>query len=214
MSAPVTLIVIAKAPRPGRSKTRLCPPCTPEQAARLAESALEDTLSAVSATPGVRRVVALDGPPGRWLGPGFDVVPQGGGGLDERLATAFAAVGGPALLIGMDTPQVSPALLRSAVDELVAAGPRGAVLGPALDGGYWAIGLPAPHADAFRGVPMSEPITGAAQRARLAERGYEVVPLPPQRDVDTIADARAVAAAAPATRFARALRALDLEAAA
>jgi rSAM/selenodomain-associated transferase 1 len=214
MSKSVTLIVIAKAPRPGRSKTRLCPPCTPRQAAWLAECALVDTLRAVAATPAARHVLALDGPPGRWLIPGVEVVPQGDGGLDERLATAFAAARTPALLVGMDTPQVSPELLRRAAAALLAAGPRGAVLGPALDGGYWAIGLPGPDAGVFRGVPMSEPTTGAAQRARLAERGYEVELLPRLRDVDTIADARAVAAAAPATRFAGALAGLESWAAA
>jgi glycosyltransferase A (GT-A) superfamily protein (DUF2064 family) len=99
------LLVIAKAPEPGRSKTRLCPPCSPEQAAALAEAALTDTLRAVAATPADERVLVLDGTPGDWLPEGFRVVPQRGDGLDERLAAAFADAGGPALLIGMDTPQ-------------------------------------------------------------------------------------------------------------
>lgn len=85
-----TLLVIAKEPRPGRVKTRLTPPFTPEEAAGLAEASLADTLHAVAATPATRRVLVLDGAPGPWLPPGFDVVAQCAGGLDERLAEAFA----------------------------------------------------------------------------------------------------------------------------
>src|SRR5919204_2861516 len=97
------LIVIAKAPLPGRSKTRLSPPLTLEAAARLAEAALRDTLACVAGVAAARRVVALDGEPGDWLPAGFEVVPQRGNGLDERLAAAFEEVGEPAVLIGMDT---------------------------------------------------------------------------------------------------------------
>lgn len=100
-----TLLVIAKEPRPGRVKTRLTPPFTPREAALLAEAALVDTLRTVAATPASRHVLVLDGTPGRWLPPGFDVEPQCAGGLDERLAAAFAGCEGPTLLIGMDTPR-------------------------------------------------------------------------------------------------------------
>jgi rSAM/selenodomain-associated transferase 1 len=201
-----TLVVIAKAPRPGRSKTRLCPPCTPRQAATLARAALADTLDAVRATPAVRHVLVLDGEPGDWLPSGFEVVAQRGGGLDERLANAFEDVGGPALLIGMDTPQVTPLDLSAGLTALERLGVD-AVLGPAPDGGYWAIGLREADPRAFLGVPMSTASTCGAQRARLTSLGLRVRALPPLRDVDRIADARAVAALAPAGRFARALAA-------
>jgi len=112
------VIVLAKAPAPGRSKTRCSPPCTLEQAAELAAAALHDTLAAVAATPARRHVVALDGPAGSWLPAGFDVVAQRGHDLDERLAAAFTDVGGPALLIGMDTPQVSAQILVEAQTTL------------------------------------------------------------------------------------------------
>ena len=202
------LVVIAKAPVAGRSKTRLTPPCTPAQAAALAEAALADTLHAVAETPAPRRVVVVEGEPGAWLPGGFEVIAQRGGGLDDRLANAFADVGGPALLIGMDTPQVTPALLEFAAAALQADG-MGAALGLARDGGYWAIGLREPDAALFAGVPMSEPTTGAAQRARLDAAGLRVATLPELRDVDTIADARAVAALAPESRFAQALAAVS-----
>jgi rSAM/selenodomain-associated transferase 1 len=198
------LVVIAKAPRAGHSKTRLCPPCTPRQAAALARAALADTLEAVRSTPATRHVLVLDGEPGDWLPPGFEVVPQRGSGLDERLAHAFADVGTPALLIGMDTPQVTPRDLREGLARLAEPG-ADAVLGPAPDGGYWAIGLREPDPRAFLGVPMSTARTCRAQRARLARLGLRLRELAALRDVDRIADARAVAALAPSGRFARAL---------
>jgi hypothetical protein len=198
----VTLLVIAKQPVPGRVKTRLVPPCTHQQAAALAEASLADTLHTVLTVPARRRVLVLDGTPGPWLPPGFDIVPQCGGPLDERLAAAFAAVRGPALLIGMDTRQVTTALLT--IDWNGAD----AVFGPADDGGFWALGLRAPDPALLRGVPMSTPGTGAAQRARLLAAGLRVTDLPQLRDVDTAADALAVARQAPRSRFAARAREL------
>jgi glycosyltransferase A (GT-A) superfamily protein (DUF2064 family) len=197
-----TLLVIAKQPVPGRVKTRLVPPCTHEQAASLAEAALADTLHTVLLAPARRRVIVLDGRPGPWLPSGFDVVAQCGGPLDERLAAAFAAVRGPALLIGMDTPQVTPDLL--AVDWQAAD----AVFGPAADGGFWALGLRVPDPALLRGVPMSTTSTGTIQRARLVAAGLRVADLRQLRDVDTATDAVAVARQAPRSRFAARAREL------
>ncbi|MQS10682.1 TIGR04282 family arsenosugar biosynthesis glycosyltransferase, partial [Streptomyces alkaliphilus] len=101
-------MVIAKEPVPGRVKTRLTPPYTPRQAARLAEASLTDTLRTGLRIPARRRVLALAGRPGPWLPPGWEVVPQGTGGLDERIATALTRCSGPTLLLGMDTPQITP----------------------------------------------------------------------------------------------------------
>ena len=108
-------------------------------------------------------------------------------------------LGGPGLQIGMDTPQVTPALLEGALEAL---GPTGAVLGPALDGGWWGLGLHRPERAAFLGVPMSTARTGAAPLRRLAFLGSSVGLLPALRDVGRFGDALAVAA--PATRFAAA----------
>ncbi|AWW36081.1 MULTISPECIES: TIGR04282 family arsenosugar biosynthesis glycosyltransferase [Streptomyces] len=191
-----TLLVIAKEPLPGRVKTRLTPPFTPRQAAELAEASLADTLHTVAATPAARRVLVLDGAPGPWLPPGFDVVAQCAGGLDERLADAFARCAGPALLIGMDTPQVTPELLTVDFADC------DAYFGPARDGGFWALGLAEPDPRLLRGVPMSTPTTGRVQRERLVAAGLRVRDLPRLRDVDTADDARAVAALAPRGRFA------------
>ncbi|MFD3920882.1 DUF2064 domain-containing protein [Streptomyces sp. NPDC058595] len=211
MTSPATtLLVIAKEPLPGRVKTRLTPPFSPADAARLAEAALTDTLRTVRALPARRRVLVLEGRPGPWLPPGFDVVPQCAGGLDERLAAAFESCTGPTLLVGMDTPQITAALLAPAL------GPAGwngcdAWFGPAVDGGFWALGLAAPESappDLIRGVPMSVPETGAVQRRRLVDAGLTVRDLPPLRDVDSAADAEYVASAAPHGRFAATLRRL------
>jgi rSAM/selenodomain-associated transferase 1 len=200
------IVVIAKSPQPGRVKTRLTPPCSPEQAARLAGAALSDTLAAAARTGATRRVLVLDGEPGPWVPRGFDVVPQRGDGLAERLAAAFEDVAQPAFLVGMDTPQVTTRLLDAGLGALSRSD---AAFGAALDGGYWGIGLRRPDPAAFAGVPMSEATTGLAQRVRLAELGLRTAVLPPLRDVDTIADAHAVAAEAPGSRFAAALARIE-----
>lgn len=193
------LLVMAKAPVAGRAKTRLCPPCTPAEAAAIAEAALADTLDAVAACGARRRIVALDGDPGDWLPPGFEVIPQVEGGLDVRLAAAWAMAGGAGVQIGMDTPQVTAELLDGA---LAALGAAGAAIGPAVDGGWWAIGLRRPDARVFLGVPMSTGGTGAAQRARLDALGLSVTTLPALVDLDTVADLPAVTASGTAVRTA------------
>ncbi len=217
------VLVVAKAPVPGRVKTRLCPPLSFDEAAAVAAAALADTLAAVAACHADRRIIALDGAPGPWLPAGFEVIPQRGGGLDERLANAWGEAlfraGGPGVQIGMDTPQVTAAELHGllAVVDGAASKQRRAVLAPAEDGGWWAIGFPgcgaAPGrvnpgrspdpAAVFTGVPMSTPWTGVAQERRLRRLGYDVVAGPVRRDIDTAADLLAMAAAAPATRTAR-----------
>ena len=203
------LLVLAKAPVAGRVKTRLCPPCTPDEAAALARACLLDTIEAVAATPAASRTVVLDrtGWPARTPLPvgGLAVVDQRGDGLDRRLAAAFEDTARPrtaSILIGMDTPHVTPARLIRAVRLLSDAD---AVLGPADDGGWWLLGLRDPgHAAALIGVPMSRPETGAVTRTALRARGLRIATTETLRDVDTADDARHVAALAPRSRFAAA----------
>lgn len=201
----VVLAVLAKAPVPGRVKTRLCPPCSPTEAALLARAALEDTLEAVLATAGTRPVVVLDGEAGDWLPPGVPVVAQRAGDLGDRLQGALDDVGSPVIVVGMDTPQLTPALLAGAATALLAPGVD-AVLGPAADGGYWSIGVRGPCPGLFVGVPMSLDTTARDQRARMRELRLRWSELAVLRDVDGIADAREVALATPGSRFARALQ--------
>lgn len=198
-----SLILLAKEPRPGRTKTRLCPPCSPDQAASVATAALADTLDAVRSVDDARPVLVLEGERPDFVPGDVEVVPQREGSHAERIAGAFSDVGGPALLIGMDTPQVTPPLLAEGIAAL--ARPDDAVFGAAADGGWWALGLPAPRPELVLGIPTSTDSTGARQRARLHEAGYRVHELPVLRDVDTWDDAVEVAGLVRDGRFGRAV---------
>lgn len=205
------VLVIAKAPVPGRVKTRLTPPFTPYEAATLAEAALTDTLSAVGQARVARRVLALDGTPGPWLPAGFDVVQQRGDGLDERIANALldACSGAPLplVLIGMDTPQVTPELLAVAAEPLVSDS-ADATFGFAEDGGFWLLGLRVVNPALLLGVPMSQPDTGSHQLLRLERAGLRIELVPELTDVDTAEEAARIAAQIPESGFARRLAAL------
>ena len=172
------VVVIAKAPVPGRVKTRLTPPYTPHEAARLAEAALADTLQAAARAPFARHVLALAGasaalrgprpagsPRAGWLPPGFEVTGQRGDGLDERIAAAldeaYAQLAVPVVLIGMDTPQVTPGLLESVARPL-ARGEADAVFGPARDGGFWLLGLRRPIPASSWASPCRRPTRAGA----------------------------------------------------
>jgi glycosyltransferase A (GT-A) superfamily protein (DUF2064 family) len=208
----VDLVVLAKEPVPGHVKTRLCPPCSPAEAAGVAAAALADTLDAALGSGADRVVLALDGRPGVWCPPGVVVVGQGRGTLDRRLAHAWSQVSGhgPALQVGMDTPQVSAAELDRAMSALIDRGVD-AVLGPATDGGWWALGMRRPRPEAVLGVPTGRPDTGARQVARLVALGLRTRLLDPQTDIDTWPDALAAADRAPGTRVAVAVRSLATE---
>ena len=213
---PLHVLVMAKAPVPGMVKTRLCPPCTPREAAAIAEAALADTLEAVTGCAAERKVVALDGAPGPWLAAGIEVIPQRGNRFDQRLANAWGDIrsltGGWGVQIGMDTPQINARLLDDQLAALSAPsaqadGQRTAVLGGAEDGGWWLIGLPGTDPRlVFRGVPMSTARTGAAQARRLRSLGLHVAAAPELCDIDTIADLRAVTAGIPHHRVTAAAR--------
>jgi len=213
---PVTVIVIAKEPVPGKVKTRLTPPFSPHEAARLAQAALADTLNAVTAAPVAGRVVALAGHAGPWMPDGFTVMPQRGNGLDERLAAAFsdayAIARQPMILVGMDTPQLTAKLLADAALPLI-SGEADACFGPAADGGYWLLGLQAPNWSLLHGVPMSRSDTGQVQLRRLMDSGLRVAMLPELTDVDDAEDAAKIAAEFPACRFARVYQLTAAEAA-
>jgi rSAM/selenodomain-associated transferase 1 len=222
-SAPrAALLVLAKAPVPGEVKTRLCPPATPAQAARVAAAAFLDTLDAMLAVPNVTPVVALTGD----LAQAADaaalteqlrtvtVLPQRGTTLGQRIAAAFAdtaaAIGRrPVLQIGMDTPQVDAKLLTHCLDLLDGPGVD-AALGPATDGGWWVLGVQRPElVQLIEDIPTSRSDTGAQTMAALRASGCRVVELPELSDVDTWDDAATVAADVPGSRFAAAVAALD-----
>ena len=204
------VIVIAEAPAPDRVDDWLSPPLRPQQAALVAEAALTDTLEVVAAAPVTRRVLALDGAPGDWLPDGFRVFGQRGGGLDERIAAAFAdayAVAPlPMVLIGTDTPQVTVDMLGDAVASLE-SGEADAVFGPSTDGGFWLLGLRRPDRSLLAGVPMSDQDPGRVLLERLAGAGLRVALAPRLTEVSTFETAEQVAGQCPSSRFAAAFSA-------
>ncbi|WP_067471789.1 TIGR04282 family arsenosugar biosynthesis glycosyltransferase [Nocardia amamiensis] len=204
MTSPTTLLVLAKAPIAGFAKTRLTPPLSPREAALVAAASLLDTLESVLASQMTHRVVAFTGNLGaaehgaeiaRMLNR-FSVIPQRGADFGARLANAHAdaaSFGAPVLQIGMDTPQIGPDVLTSAATALAAG--EAAVLGPAADGGWWALGLPTPQpARVLTEIPMSTSRTGELTRAALLSCGLQVHNLPLFSDVDSFDDAVRVAA--------------------
>lgn len=209
----LTIAVIAKECSPGRVKTRLTPPLTPEQAAGLAQASLSQTLETVRSLPAARRLLVFDGTPHKMDAAGFEVFAQGTGGLDERLAAICSLTARPLLILGMDTPQLCPEQLAPLLSDWATPAPlphRGAWFGPASDGGFWALGLYRPDGGLLRGVDMSTPQTGAQQLARLAGAGLEVGLLPILRDVDYFSDALAAARESRGTRFALAVERLGV----
>jgi glycosyltransferase A (GT-A) superfamily protein (DUF2064 family) len=196
------VVVAAKECLPGRVKTRLARTIGAEAAALVAAASLQDTIAAVRAMPATKRVLLFDGttlPDGI---DGFTVMQQVQGGLDERLGAMFDRMNEPTLLLGMDTPQVTTADVAPAFRP---GWDVDAWFGPATDGGFWALWLRSPNGDLVRGVPMSEPHTGAVQMQRLLRAG-SVEQLGELRDVDELEDALAVAALVPDSRFAVTLR--------
>ncbi|MPZ96542.1 MAG: DUF2064 domain-containing protein [Propionibacteriales bacterium] len=198
------VLVVAKLPVPGLAKTRLAANVGDETAADLAAAALLDTLATVIRS-GLRCVVACTGDTSEAARRGevrtalgqHAVIRQRGDTFGDRLAAAHhdAAVvldGEPVLQIGTDTPQLAAQRLRLAADLL---DHLPAVLGPASDGGWWALGVSSSmHAAGLTDVPMSRADTAAQTVDMLESQGLEVTRLPELTDVDTIEDAREVAA--------------------
>lgn len=213
----VTIIVLAKLPVPKFVKTRLCPPCTPVEAAQIAEASLIDTLDAVVAARSlhpelVREVVLCVDRLGRvapdWMAQAGRIVDQCDGGLADRLEHAFGAVEGPAILIGMDTPQVTAELL---VESLRTLGGRchDSVIGLAKDGGFWIIGFRRCPPNVFRGVPMSTDHTGDDQLIAMSREGLTPEFLPALTDFDTFAHAVEMASLVPGSRVQAAVRSVS-----
>lgn len=193
----MTILIMAKIPRPGFSKTRLSPPCTPEQAAALAEAALLDSIDAALAS-GAAVVVALGGVGTYALPDSVRSFPQVGETFSERLAHAWSQITTPAIQIGMDTPQVTSSQLKAALDTLEH---ESSVIGLTEDGGWWIIGFQSPPPPATFDVEMSTANTGELQLTQLDRDGFTPAQLEVLRDVDTWTGTLAVAAQTPYHRF-------------
>lgn len=199
------LVVIAKECLPGMVKTRLSPPFSLGQAAQLASASLSDTLAAASAVNADRKILYFDGKIVPAEAAGFEIVSQSGGALDERLAFIFDVLSEPVFLVGMDTPQITPALIEAACAQWPTN--VDAWFGPATDGGFWALGLGRlPNRGAIvRGVPMSTDSTGQRQLERLERAELRVQILPQLTDVDTAETLIDVARLIPLSALSRAL---------
>ena len=193
MPKPDTLLVVAKQPAPGQTKTRLCPPLTHTQAADLYDCFLRDTLSTMRHVPDVRRVIGYlpEDAQGyfRQLAPDMGLSPQRGASLGERLDHLLteALRGGSqrAVIMDSDSPTLPPAYLCQAFEELVDAD---VVLGPTRDGGYYLIGMKQPQPGLLREVQMSTPRVLADTLALAETNGLTVSLLPTWYDVDTIGE--------------------------
>ena len=187
------LIVVAKQPAPGQTKTRLTPPLSPEQAAQLYECFLRDTLDLMRAVPDVRRAIAYLPIDARdyfaQLAPDFDLIPQVGADLGARLdqaLTHYLEQGYErAVIMNSDGPTLPIEHLRQAFTEL-AAGAE-VVLGPSDDGGYYLIGLNRPAPRLLREVRMSTSHVLADTLALAREENLRVALLPAWYDVDDAA---------------------------
>ncbi|OSC42571.1 TIGR04282 family arsenosugar biosynthesis glycosyltransferase [Mycobacterium decipiens] len=216
---PVTVLVVAKAPEPGRAKTRLAAAVGDRVAADIAAAALLDTLDAVAAAPVAARVVALTGNLETAAGASeirqrlksFTVIEQRGDDFADRLANAHADAsdGYPVLQIGMDTPQVSAELLTDCARRLLETP---AVLGFAFDGGWWVLGVRTPAAaECLRAVPMSAPDTGELTLKALRDNGIDVLMVQRLADFDVVDDVAVVRdACGSGGRFERVTRAAGL----
>ena len=194
------VLVVAKAPEPGRVKTRLGADIGMARAAEIAAAALLDTLVAATEAVGAARChLSIDGDLDRGVRggalraalTGWTLHPQVGADLGTRLADAHHRVPGPVVQVGMDTPQLTPALLHDAAAELE---DHDAVLGPATDGGWWVLALRDPAAaSALVGLEMSTSTTYADTWRALRRDGLRVGATTTLSDVDTAADADLVA---------------------
>lgn len=191
MPKPDTLLVVAKQPAPGQTKTRLCPPLTQDQAAELYDCFLRDTLAIMHEVPNVRCVIGYlpEDAQGyfRQLAPDMELSCQRGASLGERLDHLLteALLGGSqrAVIMDSDSPTLPAAYLRQAFDDLYDAD---VVLGPTRDGGYYLIGMKQPQPHLLRQVQMSTPRVLADTLALAESSGLTVSLLPTWYDVDTV----------------------------
>jgi rSAM/selenodomain-associated transferase 1 len=190
------LIIFAKEPVPGQVKTRLCPPLALEEAARLYGAFLSDILEEMGRLPGLTLALGYAPAAARTFFEGLappevSLFAQEGADLGERMARAFAwafAAGfATVLLRGSDTPDLPGALVLEAAAALN-AGAAQVALGPSLDGGYYLVGLAAPHPELFREMSWSGPTVLEETLARARRRSLTVHLLPRWRDLDDFTD--------------------------
>jgi len=189
-----TLLVVAKRPAAGKTKTRLCPPLSGEAAAALYECFLRDTLDVMRQVPDVSRAIVYL-PAGaedyfHALAPDMALLPQRGADLGERLdhllTDALLRGVGQAVVMDSDSPTLPAAYLIGAFAALDRE--ADVVLGPCDDGGYYLIGLKQPQPRLLREVEMSTPYVVRDTLALAEKLGLRIALLPQWYDVDTAAE--------------------------
>jgi len=191
-----TLLIFTRYPVPGRVKTRLIPALGPEGAAQLMARLTAHTLSRAQTFANRHRlslVVYYDGGSisrmRDWFGPHLRYRPQISGDLGQRLRAALAetlAAGPqPVVIIGSDCPDLSAAILAAAFQQLA---DHDLILGPALDGGYYLIGLKALHPELFQHIAWGTDQVLAQTQAKAFGLGLRTALLPVLRDIDRPAD--------------------------
>jgi len=184
------LIVVAKRPTPGKTKTRLSPPLTPQLASALYECFLFDTLDQMRLVLEAQHVIAYLDEPDYFqrLAPDFELTPQEGNDLGERLdraLTSYLSRGYERVVImDSDSPTLPPDYLSQAFGVL--SDGADVVLGPCEDGGYYLIGIKKPRPRLLREVHMSTPTVAAETIALAKEEGLDLVTLPTWYDVDDV----------------------------
>jgi uncharacterized protein len=189
------IAIMAKTPRAGAVKTRLCPPLSPEDAAELYRAFLTDKVEQVRSVAAARGAIVYTPDEGRGffenLAPDFVLIPQHGSDLGARLVTSFEwffAEGYPAAaFIDSDSPTLPREFLLQALD-LMASPDVDVVLGPSDDGGYYLIGLRVARPELFSHMPWSTPRMFAETAGRARQLGLRVASLPRWFDVDTALD--------------------------
>ncbi|MFL5837669.1 MAG: TIGR04282 family arsenosugar biosynthesis glycosyltransferase [Solirubrobacteraceae bacterium] len=192
MSEPLSVVVMARSPRPGRAKTRLEPLLGPERCARLQAELIRVAVRWAGTVGRVFVAVSPRDALDEVDAPGAERFGQEGANLGERMAAAVERVGGPVVVIGTDMPTLGGFHARSVRADLDAG--VDAVFGPAHDGGYYLVALRQPRRDLFA-LPADAwggPEVLALSLARAAEARLEVGLLRGERDLDTPADARAL----------------------
>ncbi len=195
-SAGGALIVFAKQPAPGKVKTRLCPPFTPEQAAAFYAAMLADVLEATAAfavAHALAPILAIDPPEAvatfeAQVPEGFRVIAQEGPDLGARMAAAtsraFAEGYAPVLLRGSDSPTMGAETIGLACEALARSD---VVVCPDLDGGYNLVGLAQPAVGIFE-HEMSTATVLDETLARAVSQDLTCERLPPGFDVDDESD--------------------------
>ena len=179
-------IVVCKAPQLGRVKTRLAAEIGDERALTVYRELLRITLTAV-ASPAWDVVIVLDGDASCMPPHPYRCIPQRGNDLGERIVHAMHDVGvyDRYAVIGSDTPTMTTQHIANA---FAALDTHHVVIGPALDGGYWLIGMREPHAHLFADIPWSTDRVLTRTRERCEEHARTIALLETLSDIDVRED--------------------------